>query len=379
MFLPGVTMTEKIKINIGKNNGKMGRPAPEWLRELEDGIYSIAELEIISSRDSSNIMHQMKKYAKDVSYVIQENARSSARYHWDREHFLTLISPKKPEIKAEEVVVTDVLMDPKVDFCFKELFGHDETNFINLTNAILNLKEDKKIVSVEFLNKEMSKAKKDDRGAILDVLAKLNDGSHLNLEMQYGDHKDFEQRSTFHFSKIFASQLKKNQLFHELKPVIMVNILNFKLYKDVEHFHTPIICVDGNHREIRRNPYFEMHFFEVPKFKKTCYDETSPQEKWMLFFKEPKEETLKELAMQDAGIARAFGDLQDLSKNTQKRAEYEARKMALLTHQNDVYVSGLEGETRKALEMARRLKARKMPVSEIMALTDLTKEQIEEA
>ncbi|MES2615939.1 MAG: Rpn family recombination-promoting nuclease/putative transposase [Bdellovibrionota bacterium] len=376
-------MTEKRKINIGKNNGKMGRPAPEWLRELEDGIYSIAELEIISSRDSSNIMHQMKRYAKDVSYVVQENARSSARYHWDQEHFLTLINQKIPKIKIEEVVVTDVLMDPKVDIIFKELFGRDETNFINLANAILDLKEDQKIISVEFLDKEMPKAKKGDRGAILDVLAKLNNGAYINLEMQYGDHKDFEQRSTFYFSKIFASQLKKNQLFHELKPVIMVNILNFELYKDADHFHTPVICVDGNHREIRRNPHFEMHFFEVPKFKKTCYDETSPQEKWMLFFKEPKEETLKELAMQDAGIARAFGDLQDLSKNSQKRAEYEARKMALLTHQNDIYASRKEGKEEGKLEasltVVRRMKADGVPLLTIMKYSGLTKEQIEQA
>ena len=326
-------MVKKRTVNVGKNKGKIGRPAPDWLQEFN------------------------------------------------------LTNQKLPEIDLNNVVVTDKIMDPKIDFTFKELFAHDETNFINLANAILDLKDDKKIMSVEFLNKEMSKEQKDDRGAILDVLARLNNGSYINLEMQYGDHKDFEQRSTFHFSKVFASQLKKNDLFHTLKPVIMVNILNFILYKDVEYFHTPLICVDGNHREIRRNPYFEMHFFEIPKFAKTCYDKTDPQEKWMLFFKEPKEETLKELAMQDAGIARAFENLQILSKDPKKRAVYEARKMALLDYQNDMYVNrkegkeeGIaEGETRKALEMARKLKARKMAISEIIELTGLTLEQVKQA
>lgn len=372
-------MAVKRKVKISKNQGKMGRPAPDWLYELGDGIYTVNELMDFSKKSDGNVKGLMAKYAKDVSYVVQENARSSARYHWDQEYFLKLTNQTKSKIDINNVVVTDKLMDPKIDFTFKELFAHDEVNFINLANAILGLKDDKKIISVEFLNKEMSKEQKDDRGAILDVLARLNNGSYINLEMQYGDHKDFEQRSTFHFSKVFVSQLKKNQFFHELKPVIMVNILNFVLYKDVEYFHTPVICVDGNHREIRRNPYFEMHFFEIPKFGKTCYDKTDPQEKWMLFFKEPKEETLKELAMQDAGIAKAFENLQILSKDPKKRAMYEARKMELLDYQNDVYVSGLEGETRKALEVARKLKKRKMTVSEIMELTGLSMEQVKKA
>ena len=49
------------------------------------------------------------------------------------------------------------LLDPKDDFIFKEIFGHNSTNFMNLANAILNLSEDKKIKNVTFLNLEMSK------------------------------------------------------------------------------------------------------------------------------------------------------------------------------------------------------------------------------
>ena len=37
-FSLGAKMAEKRKINVGKNNGKMGRPAPDWLYELKDGI-----------------------------------------------------------------------------------------------------------------------------------------------------------------------------------------------------------------------------------------------------------------------------------------------------------------------------------------------------
>ena len=51
---------------------------------------------------------------------------------------------KKLELDEKNVEITDKIMDPKIDFAFKELFGHNKTNFINLANAILHLEGDKK-------------------------------------------------------------------------------------------------------------------------------------------------------------------------------------------------------------------------------------------
>lgn len=282
---------------------------------------------------------------------------------------------------TEENKNSEELMDPKIDFTFKELFGHNPTNFINLANAILNLEGDKKIKSITFLNGDMSKDKKEDRGARLDVLAKLNDGTLLNIEMQRNDYKDFEQRSTFYFSKIYSSQLKESQLFHELKPVIVINILDFVLYNHTDNFHSKLIVVDAENRAVRLNPYYETHFLEIPKFQKTCYDATTPQEKWMLFFKEPKKETLKELSMHSQEIAQAFESLEVLSHNPNKRAEYEARMKELLDIKNGMYVNRLEGikegKAEAHRETAKVLKSLGTPYDVITKATGLTKEQID--
>ena len=144
-------MDKKRTVNIGKNKGKMGRPPPDWLYELADGIYTVNDLMGYSKKSDGNVKGLMAKYAKEVTYVVQENARSSARYHWNQKHFLNLTNQKLPEIDINNVVVTDKLMDLKIDFTFKELFGHNPTNFIHLANAILNLNGDRKIQSVTFL------------------------------------------------------------------------------------------------------------------------------------------------------------------------------------------------------------------------------------
>ncbi len=288
---------------------------------------------------------------------------------------------KKLELDEKNIDITDKIMDPKIDFAFKELFGHNKTHFINLANAILHLEGDKKIESVTFLNLEMSKDQEDDRGSRLDVLAQLNDKSFLNIEMQRNDYKDFEQRSNFYFSRIYASQLKEKQRFHDLKKVILINILNFDYYKHTDKFHTKLIIVDADNRDVRLNPYYEAHFIEIPKFKKTCYDKTTSEEKWALFFKEPKEETLKELAMQSQEIAQAFESLEILSHNPKKRALYEARKKELMDIDNGMYVNRLEGmaegEIKAKLDMAKEMKADGEPLDKIMRYTHLTKQQID--
>ena len=87
--------------------------------------------------------------------------------------------------------------------------------------------------------------------------------------------------------------------------------------------------------------------------------------------------------MHSQEIAQAFESLEILSKNTKKRAEYEARKKALLDIRNGMRVNrdeGIaEGETRKAIAMARNLKALGVPMDTIMKASGLTLEQVKQA
>jgi len=124
-----------------------------------------------------------------------------------------------------------------------------------------------------------------------------------------------------------------------------------------------------------------MHFLEIPKLDWTCYNKAmSPLEQWMLFFKEPDKEHLKELAMNNAEIAKAFESLKVLSHNPTARAEYEARLRALRDINNGMYVNRLEGmaegKMEEKLEMARKMKVKGVPLEMIMELTALTQQQI---
>ncbi|MES2614076.1 MAG: hypothetical protein V4591_01535 [Bdellovibrionota bacterium] len=90
-------MVEKRRINVGANKGKMGKPAPQWVTDLQNGIYMVGDLVHLSKTSESNVKKIMAKYAKEIKYIVQPNGRASARYYWDHKHFLSLFYWEKDE------------------------------------------------------------------------------------------------------------------------------------------------------------------------------------------------------------------------------------------------------------------------------------------
>ncbi|MES2615130.1 MAG: Rpn family recombination-promoting nuclease/putative transposase [Bdellovibrionota bacterium] len=280
----------------------------------------------------------------------------------------------------------DELLDPKIDFCFKQIFGNNETNFINFTNDILKLEGNKKIEHATFINIELPPDKDDDKESRLDVLATLTDKTTINIEIQCKNLRDFEKRSLYYFSKIYASKIQKGDTYHALTPVIVINILNFKLFHDTEHFDSRLIIKDDL-TNIQRMKDFEAYFFELPKLKENCYTHSSKREQWMSFLKNPQKENLRKLAMQNQGIARAVESLEILSHDPNARIAYETRRKAIMDYESGLLASRLEGrleglvegKIEALVEVAKNLKSIGTPYDVITKVTGLSKEEIEKA
>ena len=156
------------------------------------------------------------------------------------------------------------LFDPKVDFVFKRIFGHDEEIFISFANSVLNYPEHKKIKTVTYINNEFNRDSKEDKESRLDVHAVLNDGSHINIEMQMQNTGKYEKRSLYYWAKLHEEQLKKGYHYKLLNPAICIHVLNFNLFKNKKEFHTALGVVDLE-TKIRFSEGFEIHFMELPK------------------------------------------------------------------------------------------------------------------
>ena len=129
------------------------------------------------------------------------------------------------------------LLDPKVDFVFKNIFGspkHPKV-LISFLNAVL--KPLNKITSVELQGTEIGKQFIEDKYSRLDVKAKTSNDEIINIEIQLKNEYNMIKRSLYYLSKMYEEQLTSGEDYSQLNRTVCINILNFKYLKS-KNYHT---------------------------------------------------------------------------------------------------------------------------------------------
>ena len=80
----------------------------------------------------------------------------------------------------------------------------------------------------------------DDKLGILDVKAILNNSITCDIEMQLVEKDNLEERILFYWSKMYISNIHKNDNYNKLNKCIAILIANFELdnLKDIPKGHT---------------------------------------------------------------------------------------------------------------------------------------------
>ena len=154
------------------------------------------------------------------------------------------------------------------DFFFKNLMGDEKRSNLTLRflNLILNRTEENAFKSIQFLKTEQDPLTKDGKLSILDVKASVDDKTFVNIELQVSRQNYIIKRSMFYLSRIFSEQAVVGQDYDELKPVIGINLLDFKLFEELPNWHnTANFTVKGIEKPI--TDCITMHFLELPKLK----------------------------------------------------------------------------------------------------------------
>lgn len=166
------------------------------------------------------------------------------------------------------------------DFMFKRIFGSEENKDVLI--AFLNrMLKDVEIEDVTFIGTHHLGETADDRQSVFDLSCRCRNGSTFIVEMQKARQKNFRERSRQ------GLPVHKFKWEYDLKPVIMVSILNFKL----EHCHNWPQERCYSSYSIREETYGERLtnnlryvFLELGRFKKEVCDLVDPYEKWMYLF-----------------------------------------------------------------------------------------------
>ena len=218
------------------------------------------------------------------------------------------------------------LLDPKVDFVFKNIFGSDKHPrvLISFLNAIL--KPEKPIVSVEIKGTEISKHFIEDKYSRLDIKALTSNKEIINIEIQLKNEYNMIKRSLYYLSKMYEEQLSEGDDYSDLQKTICINILNFK-YLKANNYHTVYRMKElSTHEEL--TDVMEVHFIEIPKLPKET-DEKDMLWAWSEFLKDPESEKVRSLEMNLEEIREAKDELIKMSNDEEQRSIYEMRAKIL--------------------------------------------------
>ena len=221
------------------------------------------------------------------------------------------------------------LLNPKIDFVFKKIFGSEENPkiLIGFLNAVL--KPSIPIVEVEIKNTDIEKVHIEDKFSRLDVKAKTSNKEIINIEIQLKNEYNMIQRSLYYWSKLYEEQLGDGDRYDKLCRTVCINILDFKYLKN-DRFHNGYRL-----KEIETNEELtdieEIHFIEIPKLKKLNSEEevVDMLEGWVEFLRDPESEVVRKLEMSNSEIREAKDKLYKLSMDEKERELYFLREKSI--------------------------------------------------
>ena len=280
---------------------------------------------------------------------------------------------------------TEGKMQLTVDYAFKRVFGKNGNESIlkDLLESILNIE----IKSITIQNPEIPKNMKDGKIGVLDVRAELNGDEITEVEMQVQDQHNIDKRSPTYLTKIYSDQLKEGEQYIEVKKVVVINILNFDYYKrNSYHSVARMMFEESKENEkvdlgyIVEDKYatkdLEMHFIELPKFRKKDPDMSNKLEQWLCLICD-EEDKIKMAESKNEEIEKAKKELEKLAMNPEDRELYELRLKAIRDEMNIRYSGYIDGKAERNIEIAKNLLKKQMPIQDIAEVTGLSIEEIE--
>ena len=239
-----------------------------------------------------------------------------------------------------------IYVKPTSDIFIKYLFGTEENKILLLAfiNAVLENSEFPPIKSVELKNPFNLKKIVFDKESILDIKATDESGKIFNIEIQTSGPGKFKPRTLYYWARLYSSQLYAGDIYSKLYPVICINILEFKLFKDFEKYHSTFMVREKNDPEYFLSEHLVLHFLELPKFKSLEVGKKLTQ--WLYYLKnEGKEnEKMKILLNENRNIEIAHEKYIAFTKDEELIDAYEAHIKWKKDYNTGIFNARKEGE-----------------------------------
>ena len=283
------------------------------------------------------------------------------------------------------------ILSPKLDIVFQILFG--EVGSEKITKDFLSsmLSEEINEISLDenvILRREIPEGKI----GIVDVLAKINNTEYCNIEMQLTNKKNLIKRMLYYWSKQYTKELKKGEDYKQLKRTIVILIADFEIeeLKNVK-YHSKWNIIEENERKYILTEDLEFHIIQLSKmYKLNAEGKEKKLIEWLYFLNNPESKEVQGYMEKNENMRQAKEKLDNMSDDKVVRRLAELREKAILDEREAEYTGyskgmkdgvqqGIEqGTTQAKKEIASKMKQKGAKVEEIMEITGMKKEEIEE-
>ena len=273
--------------------------------------------------------------------------------------------------------MSNKLLNPKNDYVFKRLFGSvgNETITKNLLSCILQ----QNITDVQLdCNPILEKNLLDDKVGILDIKAKIDNTTNVDIEMQVTDHKNIEKRILFYLSKMYTKTIKKSQDYSSLEKCIAILITNYNIdiIKNIPKYITKWNIREEEYQKIVLTDVMEIYIIEINKFKD--YKEKSNHNSlnsWIEFIESPEV-----VDMSNKEIQKAKKVLEEISQDEHEQYLAELREKYIMDQkaiEDAGYDKGLKaGINQEKLQIAKKMLSKKIDLNTISELTGLSIQEL---
>lgn len=262
----------------------------------------------------------------------------------------------------------------KRDIVFKRIFAHkgNEEFLTEFLSSLLNIK----IKNIEIMHDiHLEKDIEDDKLGIIDVRAIINDNSIINIEIQLRNEFNIIERSTFYGSKLISDQLRKNDLYKDIKPVIVICILDYNFFPFEEYINDTVMVLN-KHRKFNVNENMKYYYIELPKFRKSNYNRESIINQWLTFIDSENSKELEEIMKKNNTIKKANDELEYLEGDEAFKRKVELREKYERDLASALYNREEKGKLESKKEIAKKMIQKGMSLKEIEELTGLTEEEL---
>ncbi|MCL2328112.1 MAG: Rpn family recombination-promoting nuclease/putative transposase [Bacteroidetes bacterium] len=264
-------------------------------------------------------------------------------------------------------------LDPKNDLIFKRIFGEHPNLLIKFLNAIMPLEQGRIIEEIQYLPTEQVPDVVGKKNSIVDVKCVDNLKNQFIVEMQMYWSEAFNNRMVFNAGKAYVRQLNKKEDYNLLKPVYTLAIINdiFDRKTDKFYHHFEIVNKENTNETIKG---LEFVLIELPKFQPQNWKDRQLAVLWLRFLNEVGEDmrTLPAELQENDDIRQAAELCEQAAFTPEELENYDNYWDAIRIEKTVRNASLREGETKKAIQIAKKMLEKCLPLEDISEITGLS-------